>query len=162
MKPNMTERKRWLISSIIACLVTGLGSLAQENRPLTQKNSVSFDGEKSEWVVSGTYRFTRLEVNVFGLKLNGFCRIGEFSLRIPDDSNKGVSSTQYKDEAIAQARENAGKWTVNIFAVLFAITTCTVIIRFIWWFFQKGRNRTKPSNATSKSTPSAASKAVQG
>ena len=159
MKLHMTRKRRWLISGIIACLGT-LAASFQEERPRIQTGDTSFDYEQNEWVVSGSYRFTRLDAG-FSSRVFGLHRTGEFHLRIPDDGKRDLSSTEYEAEAIAQARENAGRWRLNIFVFLFNSVVATPVIRFLWWLFQKKDNRTKPSKATLKSAAGAASEAAQ-
>ncbi|MFC1498637.1 hypothetical protein ACFLS1_09250, partial [Verrucomicrobiota bacterium] len=149
----MTTGKRWLVSGCIGCVFVLL-SVFTASPPRMQSHSSSFDEEKEEWIVSGSYRFTRLQVDIGDWKLYGLSRSGEYSLRIPDDGNRQISSTQYEDEAISQSKEHAGRWKINMFAVLLAIATGTITIRILWWLFQKPDNRTTKSTLSSEGAPS--------
>jgi hypothetical protein len=145
IRMKMTNTKRWLISAFTACLFTVLCH-PMEYAPVMQDVSASYNRDKNEWIVTGSFLFTKLQVYVFPVQLTGFRRVGMFSLRIPDAGNGSLSGPQYHDKGLAQARQNAGPWVPDIVALIAATLISTITIRFLWWCFEiRKRKSNQPS-----------------
>jgi hypothetical protein len=125
-----------------------------ENPPQLQSSSSSLDWDNREWVEWGSYRFTRLEVDLIGWEVYGLSRYGDYTLHIPVDGSEKLIGTEYQDAAISQSRENAGPWKINAFAVLLSIALATASIRFGWWLLEKDDKNTADSTVPSEGMPS--------